>query len=158
MYLNWSTHSDMYLTCTLKDQLSLRCTWFVSYSTLEVKQRSYSQVGHIPPKMSDSLQRNIRQIWESTLSKSDYLVGHRGRTWEISSPLFLFLAWQPFWLEFGITGHNFGRGPSKDHSTKVWFKFAQWFQRSWIKCQKLTDRWRTHRGDNSSPDSLGQVS
>ena len=25
--------------------------------------------------MSDSLQRNVRQIWESTLSKSDYLVG-----------------------------------------------------------------------------------
>ena len=25
---------------------------------------------------------NVRQIWESTLSKSDYLVGHRGRTWE----------------------------------------------------------------------------
>jgi hypothetical protein len=22
-------------------------------------------------------------------------------------------------LEVGITGHNFGRGPSKDHSTKV---------------------------------------
>ena len=28
--------------------------------------------------------QNVRQIWESTLSKSDYLVGHRGRgrTWE----------------------------------------------------------------------------
>jgi hypothetical protein len=47
-----------------------------TYSTLQVYQRSYSQVGHIPPKMSDSLQRNVRQIWESTLSKSDYLVGH----------------------------------------------------------------------------------
>jgi hypothetical protein len=32
---------------------------------------------------------------------------------------FLFLAWWPSWLEVGITGHNFGRGPSKDHSTKV---------------------------------------
>jgi hypothetical protein len=32
---------------------------------------------------------------------------------------FLFLAWRPSWLEVGITGHNFGRGPSKDHSTKV---------------------------------------
>jgi hypothetical protein len=27
-----------------------------SYSTLQVYQQSYSQVGHIPPKMSDSLQ------------------------------------------------------------------------------------------------------
>jgi UV DNA damage repair endonuclease len=35
-------------------------------------------------------------------------------------PFFLFLAWRPSWLEVGITGHNFGRGPSKDHSTKVW--------------------------------------
>jgi hypothetical protein len=42
------------------------------YSTLQVYQRSYSQVGHIPPKMSDK--------FESTLSKSVYLVGHRGRT------------------------------------------------------------------------------
>jgi hypothetical protein len=50
--------------------------------TLQVYQRSYSQVGHIPPKMSDSLQRNVQQIWESTLSMSDYLVRHRCRTWE----------------------------------------------------------------------------
>jgi hypothetical protein len=26
-------------------------------------------------------------------------------------PFFLFLAWQPSWLEVGITGHNFGRRP-----------------------------------------------
>jgi hypothetical protein len=32
---------------------------------------------------------------------------------------FLLLAWQPSWLEVGITGHNFGRGPSKDHFIKV---------------------------------------
>jgi hypothetical protein len=44
-------------------------------------------------------------------------------------PFFLFLAWQPTWLEIGITGHNFGRGPSKDHSTKVWLQLAQWFLR-----------------------------
>jgi hypothetical protein len=53
------------------------------------------------------------------------------------------LAWRPSWLEVGITGHKFGRGPSKDHSTKVWFKLAQWFQRSWLKCEKLTDGRRT---------------
>ena len=35
-------------------------------------------------------------------------------------PFFLFLAWRPSWLEIGITGHKFGRGPPKDHSTKVW--------------------------------------
>ena len=42
-------------------------------------------------------------------------------------PFFLFLTWRPFWLEVGITGHNFGRGPPKDHSTKVWLQLAQWF-------------------------------
>jgi hypothetical protein len=36
-----------------------------------------------------------------------------------SPPVFLFLAWQPTWLEVRITGHIFGRGPPKDHSTKV---------------------------------------
>ena len=54
-------------------------------------------------------------------------------------PLFLLLAWWLSWLEVGITGQKFGRGPSKDHSTKVWFKLAQWLQRSWLKCEKLTD-------------------
>jgi hypothetical protein len=39
-------------------------------------------------------------------------------------PFFLFLAWRPSWLEVGITGHNFGGGPSKDHSTKVWLQLA----------------------------------
>jgi hypothetical protein len=31
-------------------------------------------------------------------------------------------------LEIGITEHNFGRGPSKNNSTKVWLQLAQWFQ------------------------------
>ena len=74
------------------------------------------------------------------------------RQWTIkisSPPFFLFLAWWPSWLEVGITGHNFGRGPSKGHSTKVWFKLAQWLQRSWLKCEKLTDG-QTLSGDNIS--------
>ena len=50
-------------------------------------------------------------------------------------PLFLFLAWWPSWLEVGITGHNFGRGPSKDHSTKVWLQLAQWFLRRRFLCE-----------------------
>jgi hypothetical protein len=37
----------------------------------------------------------------------------------MSSPFLLFLAWRPSWLEVGNTGHNFGRGPSKDHFRKV---------------------------------------
>jgi hypothetical protein len=38
-------------------------------------------------------------------------------------------------LEVGITGHKFGRGPSKDHSTKVWLQLAQWFLRRRFLCQ-----------------------
>jgi hypothetical protein len=46
--------------------ISIPCSKCIgTYSTLQVYPRSYSQVGHIPPKMSDSLQRNVRQIWES---------------------------------------------------------------------------------------------
>jgi hypothetical protein len=37
----------------------VRQPWYKIYSTLQVYQCSYSQVGHIPPKMSDSLQRNV---------------------------------------------------------------------------------------------------
>ena len=60
----------------------------------------------------------------------DWLSSFRGEDFfKISSPFFLFLAWWPSWLEVGITGHNFGRGPSKDHSTKVWLQLAQWFLR-----------------------------
>ena len=53
----------------------------------------------------------------------------------ISSPLFLFLAWWPSWSEGGITGHNFGRGPFKDHSTKVWLQLTQWFLRRRFVCE-----------------------
>jgi hypothetical protein len=48
---------------------------------------------------------------------------------------FLFLAWWPSWLEVGITGHNFGRGPSKDHSTKILLQLALWFLRRKFLCE-----------------------
>ena len=43
----------------------------------------------------------------------------------LNYPFFLFLAWRPSWLEVAITGHNFGRGPSKNHFSKVWLRLAQ---------------------------------
>jgi hypothetical protein len=54
-------------------------------------------------------------------------------------PFFLFWAWWPPWLAVGITGHNFGRGSPKDHSTKVWLQLAEWFLRRRLKCEMLTD-------------------
>ena len=53
----------------------------------------------------------------------------------ISSPIFLFLTWRPSWLKVGITGHNFGRGLSTDHSTKVWLQLAQWFLKRRLWCE-----------------------
>ena len=38
-------------------------------------------------------------------------------------------------MEVEITGHNFGRGPSKDHSTKAWLQLAQWFLRKRFLCE-----------------------
>jgi hypothetical protein len=38
-------------------------------------------------------------------------------------------------LEVGITGHNFGRGPSKDYFTKVWLQLTQWFLRRRFLCE-----------------------
>ena len=58
-------------------------------------------------------------------------------------PFFLFFAWWPSWLEVGITRNIFGRGPSKDYSTKVWLQLAQWFLRRRLKCEMLTDGRRT---------------
>jgi hypothetical protein len=37
-----------------------------------------------------------------------------------------------FWLEVGITRHNFESWPPKDHSYHVCFKLTYWFQRRWL--------------------------
>jgi hypothetical protein len=69
----------------------------------------------------------------------DWLSSFRGEDFffKFHPPFLLFLAWWPSWLEVGITGHNFGRGPSKDHSTKVWLQLAQWFLRRRFLCEFL---------------------
>jgi hypothetical protein len=54
---------------------------------------------------------------------------------KLHSPFFLFSAWRSSWLKVGITGHNFGRGPCKDHSTKVWLQLVQWFLRRRYLCE-----------------------
>jgi hypothetical protein len=76
-------------------------------------------------------------------------------------PFFLFLAWWPSWLEVGITGHKFGRGSSKDYSSKVWSKLAQWFLRRRLKCEKLTTDDEDDDGQNlmaKAHMAFGQVS
>jgi hypothetical protein len=65
--------------------------------------------------------------WVARLVEIGLVVSEEKIFFKFHPPFFLFLTWRPFWLEVGITGHNFGRGPPKDHSTKVWLQLAQWF-------------------------------
>ena len=90
---------------------------------------------------------------------SFWLILRQQWTIKISSPFFLFLAWRPSWLEFGITGHKFGRGQFNDHFTKVWLQLAQWFLRRRLKCEMLMDGRRTKSDGNSSqrPGELKSV-
>ena len=78
-------------------------------------------------------------LFQQSLVEIGSVVSEEKIFFKFHPPFYIFLAWWPSWLEIGITGHNFGRGPFKDHSTKVWFKLAQWLQRSSLKCEKLTD-------------------
>jgi hypothetical protein len=71
-------------------------------------------------------QKFIRRFGPSTkmaptaeLSLIGSVVSEEKIFFKFHPPFFLFLAWRPSWLEVGITGHNFGRGPSKDHCTKA---------------------------------------
>jgi hypothetical protein len=74
-----------------------------------------------------SFQQSLVEIGSVVSEEKNFLKFH--------SPFFLFLAWWPSWLKVGITGHNFGRGPSKDYSTKVWLQLAQWFLRRRFLCE-----------------------
>jgi hypothetical protein len=65
----------------------------------------------------------------------DWFSSFRGDFSKFHLPFFLFLAWRTSWLEVGITGHIFGRGPFKDHSTKVWLQLVQWFMRRRLLCE-----------------------
>ena len=64
-------------------------------------------------------------------------------------------------MEVGITGHNFGRGPSKDYSTKVWLQLALWFLRRRFLCEfpigsyvKLSFGCGGHLGRRAEPPDL----
>jgi hypothetical protein len=55
----------------------------------------------------------------------DWLNSFRGEDFVFNFiPLFLISAWWPSWLEVGITGHNFGRGPYNDYSIKFGSNWA----------------------------------
>ena len=59
-------------------------------------------------------------------------------TIKISSPLFSIFSLVAILVGSRDHRTHFWRGPSKDHSNKVWYKFAQWFLRRRLKCEKIT--------------------
>ena len=79
--------------------------------------------------------RTTQGSFQQSLVEIGSIVSEEKIFFKFHSPFFLFLAWWPSWLKVGITGHNFGRGPSKDHSTKVWLQLAQWFLRRRFLCE-----------------------
>ena len=85
--------------------------WFSGFRGEDLNVIFYQNM----PNLHNRYKLAERKIW---------LILKQQWTIKMSSPFFLFLAWRPSWLEFGITEHTFGRGSSKDHSTKVWFKLA----------------------------------
>ena len=86
--------------------------------------------------MPDSILEGDHPRIISSKLRWDWLSSFRGEDFFlISSPFFLFLAWRTSWLEIGITGHIVGRGPTKDHSTKVWLQLAQWFLKRRFLCE-----------------------
>ena len=75
----------------------------------------------------ESVQQSLVEIGSAVSEENNFILFHPS--------FFLLLAWRLSWLEVGITGHNFGRGPSMDHSTKVWLQLAQWFMRRRFVCE-----------------------
>ena len=72
-----------------------------------------------------------QESFQESLVEIGSVVSENKIFFKFHPPFFLFLAW----LEIGITGHNFERGPSKDHSTKVLLQLAQWFLRRRFLCE-----------------------
>jgi hypothetical protein len=77
-------------------------------------------------------------------------------TIKISSPLFSIFSLVAILVGSRDHQTHFGRGPSKDHSTKVWLQLAQWFLRRRLKCEMLTYGRRT-KSDDNRPGELKRV-
>jgi hypothetical protein len=81
----------------------------------------------------------------------DWLSSFRGEDFFlIPSPLFSILSLVIILVGSRDHWTQFGRGPPKDHSTKVWLQLAQWFLRRRLKCEMLTSGRRTKSDGNSS--------
>jgi hypothetical protein len=70
--------------------------------------------------MPDTIWKGTTQVsYQQSLVEIGSVVTEEKIFFKFFHHFFLSLAWWPSWLEVGITGHKFGRGLSKDHSTKI---------------------------------------
>ena len=118
--------------------------WFQTRRFLcEFPIQSYVKLSSAVPAILVGGLKCRTQFWKGTTQRSfqqsvveiGSVVSEENIFLKLHSPFFLFLAWRPFWLKIGITEHNFGRGPCKDHCTKVWLQLVQWFLRRRYLCE-----------------------
>jgi hypothetical protein len=80
--------------------------------------------------MPDTFWKGTTQgSFQKSLVEIGSVVSEERILFKIHPAFFPVLVWRPSCLKVGITGHNFGMGPSKDYSTKVWLQLAQLFLR-----------------------------
>jgi hypothetical protein len=89
VFMKYQQHADLlYLAITSIKICSSIVNFFYQYCDRQVQEIQAQNIQYTTSVSMIILSgrtyssQNVRQIWESTLSKSDYLVGRRGRTWE----------------------------------------------------------------------------
>ena len=71
------------------------------------------------------LKNAIQVSFQQSFAQIDLVVSEK---WLLKLiPLFSILAWTLFYSEVEVIGQNFSKGPSKDHSSQVWGRLAQYF-------------------------------
>ena len=86
--------------------------------------------------MPDTILEGDHQRFISAKFDLDWLSSFRGEDFFlISSPLFSIFSLVAILVGSPDHRHCFGRGPSKDYSTKVWLQLAQWFLRRRFLCE-----------------------
>ena len=112
--------------------------WFILKQQWTIEEISiFSNSSHLEWRagLSDTILKGTTQgSFQQSLDEIGSVVSEK-IFFKFHPPFFLFLVWRPSWLEIGITGNNFGRRPSKDHSIKVWLQLAQWFLRRNFLCE-----------------------
>ena len=98
----------------------------------------FSHGGHLGYRtaLTDTILKGDRPRIISAKFGWDWLSSFRGEYFFlISSPLFSIFSLVAILVGSRDHQTHFGRGSSKDHSTKVWLQLAQWFLRRRFLCE-----------------------